>query len=377
MSAMMRYPPKTPVTLGASFVFATTLIGILLAVALRPGVATAQVSVAVVAPSIEGEVSPETAREVQDAVLAGIGPAAARTFAAAELEQARARLDAAGPPPADPDARLLEAARSLGAQALVRLRFGQAGQVYEVEAELLLTSDGRRLGSIAQSCQVCTWTEALATVARAGEGLRPSLPGIVAIATTPEGASLTIDGAAVAAAEPLALPPGRHRIEASLPEHATQSREVEVVSGARVEVQLALVPSPAVAPVVAPVAAPVVAPVAPDAAARARRARSLAIWGGVTAGLGVAALATGVVWLALEGRCEIGSQDIGGVCEYVYYNIWPQGLALTLVGAGLGVAAVVLFVMSRRARRAAPAVAPTVSAAGPDGGLAVGLAGRF
>lgn len=312
-----------------------------------PSFASAQVDVAIVGLTLEDEALAETSREVEEALAAGLRPTASRVFFLDEV-----RGD--GPTENDTgecveDTCNLHAAQRLGAQAAVRGRFSQLGQLYEIEAELVLARDGTRLGGTTLSCEACTFTEALETVRRAGQGLQPSMPGLVALTVTPTEASVTIDDEPVQLGSTLALAAGTHTIVAEADGATPLSRQITVVAGASSEVVLSLSSS-------SPMTEP--RPDRPGQRQPSGLGRSLQLWGWLSFGAALGALVPGVLWLGLEGRCALGSNIYyEGMCVDVYYT-WPQGLALTLVGTGLLTAAVALLIIHSRNRRRAASVRP-------------------
>lgn len=306
-------------------------------------VASAQVDVAIIDLALEDEAPSEASRAVEESLAAGLRPTASRVFFLDEVLNGVS----SGSAPAEcaEETCGLEAAQRLGAQAAVRGRFSQLGQLYEVEAELVLARDGTRLGGTTLSCEACTFTEALDTVRRAGQGLQPAMPGLVALTLTPPEASATIDDEPVQAGSTLALAAGTHTIVVEADGATPLSRQITVVAGASSEVVLSL--STSLPPTESGTDRPEPRP-------RSRLSRSPQLWGWLSFGAALGALVPGVLWLGLEGQCAIGSDDWNGICVDVY-STWPQGLALTLVGTGFLAAAVALLIVhSRNRRRAAP-----------------------
>lgn len=295
--------------------------------------AQAQVHVALTDLVMADEAPAEAQGEVIEALAAGFQPVATRLL---------------GPSAPVEDAH-----------ALVSGRFSQIGQLYEVSVELTLADSGDDLGAVSTTCEVCSWAEALDTVRRAAQGLRDALPGLLALSVSPREATVTIDAAQLTTLDgPIALSPGTHQLEVRSPGYRELSREVSIVAGARADLALSLEPTASSSPV----------------EGGELRGRALQISGWVLGGAAVASLVPGVLWLAFDGQCAIGSDYREGICVELY-DTWPQGLALTLVGVGLLSAAIPLLIVHARHDQRPPPVVPT--AAVMDGGVQLGVVGRF
>lgn len=320
-----------------------------LSIASLAGPAEAQVRLAVVSVELEGGDAPEARDSMASALSAGLRPAASLVIPPAEVER---RLSLAGElPPWDSPAWAAEAGRLLEVHALVRARVEQLEQHYVVEAELVLARDGSRLAATSLECAACTWSEALETMTRAGNGLETSLPGLLDVSVAPDGASVTVDGRPLDADGEDAVAPGPHVVAARATGHLPARQEVTVVAGGATAVRLTL--------------SPVAAAPAAERAARPGRGPWVAAW--VTGGAALAALVPGVLWLALDGRCPIDFHSTGaGTCPQVY-DLWPQGLALTAAGAALLATSVTLFALVAYGRRQTRAGAALVIGPGAEG----------
>lgn len=314
--------------------------------------AAAQVRVAFEDLSLEGDLAAEAAGPLGDAVREGLG-------AAAEA--------------ADPGA----------AEAWVGGRVSQLGQIYSVDLELRLAAEGAPTATATDGCDVCTWAEALDAARRAGAALAASLPGVLVLTVTPPGAALEVDGAPAEPGARLVLPLGAHRVVARLEGREPVEQTVSVEAGGLAEASLELPedgvevapPGGGSGPGPGPDPGPDPGGSAPPEALPGPSALAIAGW--VTAGGAVAALVPGVLWLALEGQCAIGSPTEQGLCRDVYYT-WPQGLALTALAVALGATSAILFGVdhARRRRETGSAQAAVVLVPGPSGAVAAVL-GRF
>lgn len=242
----------------------------------------------------------------------------------------------------------------VGARRFVRARVAASGGAYDVELELLAPDvEGGVVQRVERTCAVCTLREANDLVSRSVVELvnppRPEAPPPVKVAvrTSPEGATVSVDGTLVGRAPvELELEPGEHNFEATGPEGYAPLARRETVGGERADVHLEL---PRVAP--------------PPPAAPPPRASRFGAWKWAAAGGAVAALAAGVALVALDGKgtdCSAGRP-----CKSEYTTLAP-GLVAGGVGVGLGALAAWMFLSD----------APVVVA--PErGGVAVVVRGRF
>ncbi|HEY3234810.1 MAG TPA: PEGA domain-containing protein, partial [Polyangiaceae bacterium] len=79
------------------------------------------------------------------------------------------------------------------------------------------------------------------------EELRATLVAEVKLASSPAGASVTVDGKAQPGETPmtLKLQPGKHKLEIKAPAHQTEQLELDVKTGDHVDKQVTLTPTPA------------------------------------------------------------------------------------------------------------------------------------
>ncbi len=223
---------------------------------------------------------------------------------------------------------------TLGVSELVRAHVSVSGDSYEIDLELLSPkADGGLAGRVQRTCGVCTVGELMELVTGAaadlasGEAARTTTVEIVCRANGSDvSAEVTIDDQPRGVA-PFhgPLPAGRHTIVARLDGFATSTKEVEIVAGGgsqRIEISLA------------PAAALGVS----------SEERPFRAWKWVAAGGAVAAVATGVALLAMngDGTCA----DEGAECPMVYDTkaVGILGLSLGLLSGG---ASAWMFVQDR------------------------------
>jgi tetratricopeptide (TPR) repeat protein len=176
-------------------------------------------------------------------------------------------------------------------------------------------------------------------------------PGVLAIATEPAGAALTLDGVVLAERTPaqVELSPGQHTLSYSLTGYETGTETVALEPGIRQELTIALRPAAAL-----PVAAAAVA-----ATPKKAEPPMAAIW--ITGSLGAAGIITGTVlgFMALDAQSDFDSNPTEETAD--------RGERLALfadVGFGVGVmalatAAVLMFTSDEMEEEAAPDVVPS------------------
>jgi hypothetical protein len=148
----------------------------------------------------------------------------------------------------------------------------------------------------------------------------------------PAGAEVSVNGRPVGRlplSEPLRVAEGAAQIEARAPDRRPASSRIDAAGGATVTVTLelpVLSPPPAPAPVLMP--SPLV-----RAETSGPRWKS---WTGVSLlGVSAAALATGIVWLAIDGNPTCSAPS-GTVCQHLY-DTKTQGWLAIAAGAAAGV----------------------------------------
>lgn len=180
-------------------------------------------------------------------------------------------------------------------------------------------------------------TEQVATSKVRLSELRKSLPATVTIVSTPEGASVTVNGEAKPGVTPLTLelPAGTHQVALNLAGHDTTNVSVNAEGGVELEQQVTLAPT-----VVAPPPAPVT-----DAQPQPQ-AKSM-VPAIVTLGLGAAGLISGTVFgiMALNSKAKFKDDPTSDHADAAERNAliadMSFGIALTL-----GLTGVVLLTSS-------------------------------
>lgn len=204
-------------------------------------------------------------------------------------------------------------------------------EVYDREGKLLL--------SARESCTVCGFAEVETLVSSQAAALRGRLDALalegplLVVTTDPPHARVWLDGNEVGTA-PLELPmtAGRHRVRASLPGYVTAERVVDGAAGLRTHASMRLVEAPA-----------------------SRRAARLRAAGWSMFGVGAAALVVGPTLIAVHHRgdttrCSGDRIDADGDCAFRLTTRAP-GIAVTVVGAALVTAGLVLALHPRLGRR--------------------------
>ncbi len=155
-------------------------------------------------------------------------------------------------------------------------------------------------------------------------------PTTVTLRTKPGGARLRVDGDWIGRSpQVVELQPGTHELEVRLPDHSSQSRTIEVVSGVPLEEEFLLLP---------------------EERPPTRRIPMAAGWVPVSAGLGL--VVAGVTMIALDGnpyrgRCDGADVDVDGDCRFVH-DTRTIGIGLTAAGAAFTGAGVGVVVWARR-----------------------------
>ncbi|MCA9658729.1 MAG: PEGA domain-containing protein [Myxococcales bacterium] len=139
----------------------------------------------------------------------------------------------------------------IGVAYVVRSSFAAIDRDYALHLDLIDTRDGAAVASFDDRCSLCGLAEMRARTEAGAEGLLAPLrvdapaPSILAVATTPAGAEVTIDGEVIGAAPfERVMTPGRHRLEIRHPGHVGAVQEVSVVDGVRTELRVELTPTP-------------------------------------------------------------------------------------------------------------------------------------
>jgi hypothetical protein len=205
----------------------------------------------------------------------------------------------------------------------VTLRARRAG-----ENEAFATTSGR--------CDICGIAELEQLVASKADALRRRLatqelaPAVVAVTSTPAGATVWIDGRKVGTT-PFEgeVKPGPHEVEVEAPGHFGRLTRMTASRGVAERHHFALAPMPKRRVPVALAATSVV--------------------------LGIGAIAGGATMLALHGReidrrCGPDTRDADGDCQWVH-RTRGGGIAMTLAGVALAGTGVTLLLLERRRPR--------------------------
>lgn len=277
-------------------------------------------------------------------------------------------------PPAPCDAACLRALAADSADFVLTGSLSGEERIYTLVLELHDLASGESLTS-EQSCAPCGQSEVEElvegqTTALVGRALRLDItPARIEVVSRPAGAEVTLDGKVVGTTPlSLAMGPGPHEIRIHHPGFVELSREVVAVRGVSERWDADLRPNTTPTPT-------------PTEQPRARPTRALAIAGWTSLGVGVAALATGSTFLALNHRpyrtrCQGDDVDTDGLCRYRYDGV-PWGASLVAVGAAATITSAVLLgiVGKRRRERRGTSEGGVAFVAGP-GGAFVGLRWR-
>lgn len=296
-----------------------------------------------VAPTaFDGDTSSSDRVALHDAVSAGITRAG--------LEQVAVPL-----PDAPCDAACLaERGREAGVRWVLRATITSEDRLYAVLLEAHDARDGSVVASSRHPCEPCGRDEVRELIEREVAALGGRMarfdaaPAVLTIESVPSGASVLVDGEHVGTTPiEVRLGPGEHRIETQLPGYASQSRTIEAVPGVSERWNPRL-------------HADGTRPLAPEIDDAPRSREPLWPTGWALVGTGVASLAVGVTFLALNhrpyrSRCEGDDYDpANDLCRYRWESL-PQGVALTAIGGALIVTGAVLASVGRKRRRAAQA----------------------
>jgi len=245
--------------------------------------------------------------------------------------------------------------RATGAAFALRARVTVNDRDYVIRLELLTIKGGVVMATSEERCDLCGRGEVGTLVETQAALLRRQLedliqgPPVLVLTSQPSGALVYIDDELVGQT-PLERTSiaGTHIVRVVLEGYVSEQRQLALATGVRESIEVPLRRSP-----------------------RAIRRRSLG-WAGV--GVGIPAVAAGVVLLVLDGReirsdCSAGdrNQDLSGRCRFIYNTDWSGAVALAAGAAVIAVGATLLR-MNRPAKRTGRV---KLEAAG------LGLRGRF
>ncbi|MEZ4382373.1 MAG: PEGA domain-containing protein [Nannocystaceae bacterium] len=141
---------------------------------------------------------------------------------------------------------------TIGVAYVVRSSFAAIDRDYALHLELIDTRDGASVATFDDRCSLCGLAEMRGRTEAGAEGLLAPLraetpaPAILAVATTPAGGEVVIDGEPLGAAPfERVMTPGRHRLEVRLPGHVAVAQEVVVADGDRTQLRIELSALPA------------------------------------------------------------------------------------------------------------------------------------
>lgn len=182
------------------------------------------------------------------------------------------------------------------------------------------------------------------------DGIR-QVPGTLVVTTTPEGASVTIDGQTWDGETPLEVPiaPGEHLVTVNVEGYAPAFQEVEVGYDQRVEVDLTLELAPEEPQdevTEGPVVPPTTAPAVPEEEAAFQP--SAGVW--VATGVAAAGLVTGTVFGFLAMEAQASFDDTPSLDDKDDGERWALISDIGLgVAAAAGITAVALYFVEKRA----------------------------
>ncbi len=297
-------------------------------------------TVAIISAQISGDADPELRGQLQESVRKGLTMVG---YALVDNDTLRKALRGSELIDCTSTTCLQQISDKVGAKQFMKARVEASGAAYTVVLELL-DIEGTTVRSLDQSCAVCTINELNDMVAKVAREIitQPEVtPAPVMVLSRPQGAELQIDDKPAGPAPYRGkLAPGKHRVVAQLAGHAEVDRMVEVKEGTELQkFEIILTPLHHDEP----------KPLGPT--------RPYRVWKWVAGGGAVAALATGVVLISMDGNgtCSGANQE----CQNRYNT-----LAGGLVSAGVGIAAAAastwMFLRDRKDERAVTAaVAPT------------------
>lgn len=248
-------------------------------------------------------------------------------------------------------------AAATGASHIVRAIVEVVDRDYTVRVELYDGSDGTKIVSASDGCEICGVADVGGLIETQAATLRTKLdalasgPGSIVVSSDPEGAEVTLDGEPFGVT-PLDKPviPGDHVIRVSKDGYIAVQEKRTFVEGARESLSYELEKVPNRLP---------------------KRP-----WGWASLGIGIAAIGGGVGLTFLHdseyklgGRCTGENIDADGDCRYLHNTKW-YGVGLTLAGGALvtlGVAVLINTAKNPRKKAKAEAAVRQHLQVGPGG----------
>lgn len=226
---------------------------------------------------------------------------------------------------------------------LVVSRISVVDRNYEVELDIIDGRDGSLAASSSEGCQVCGLGEVEELVTKQAAALRQKVsalslePAQLAITSQPAQVRVFVDGNEIGKT-PLEheLEPGKHEIEARSPGYIPQKRTVDAVRGVSEKLTFDLLPEDEPAPV-------------GDEKASGLDWRVPTGW--ALLGVGVAAVAAGATFLAIDERpykaqCEGPDVDAFGNCRQ-RYNTLVHGASFTAAGGVFVISGAAMLISAR------------------------------
>ena len=244
-----------------------------------------------------------------------------------------------------------------GASHIVRAIVEVVDRDYTVRVELYDGSDGTKIVSASDGCEICGVADVGNLIETQAATLRTKLdalasgPASIVVRSDPEGAEVTLDGEPYGVT-PLDKPiiPGDHVIRVSKDGYISVQEKRTFVEGARESLNYELEKVPSRLP---------------------KRP-----WGWASLGVGIAAVGGGVALTflhdrpyRLQGRCTGENVDVDGDCRFLFNTKW-YGMGLSLAGGALvtlGVAVLITTAKNPRKKAEIEATARKHLQVGPGG----------
>lgn len=229
-------------------------------------------------------------------------------------------------------------AAQTGATHIVRAIVTVVDRDYTVRVELYDGSDGTKIVSATDGCEICGVADVGGLIETQAATLRTKLdalasgPASIVVSSDPEGAEVTLDGEPFGTT-PLEKPviPGDHVIRVSKDGYIAVQEKRTFVEGARESLNYELEKVPNRLP---------------------KRP-----WGWASLGIGIAAIGGGVglTFLhdrayTLKGRCTGENIDADGDCRYLHNTKW-YGMGLSLAGGALVTLGVAVLITTAKGTR--------------------------
>ncbi|MBC8069651.1 MAG: PEGA domain-containing protein [Deltaproteobacteria bacterium] len=215
----------------------------------------------------------------------------------------------------------------------VELHVVAGSRTFEIELRAYRPDQRDPYATAVGRCDICGIAELEQLVLSKADALRQRLasdeprPATILVTSEPSGAQVLIDGKAVGVTPYEGeVVPGAHQVELARKGYFGEHERVDATRGVRERVHASL-----------------------DALPRTGR-RTIA--GGITLGIGLAALAGGITMLALDGReiasrCDASQRDLDGDCRWIHRTM-AGGIIMTIAGSALATTGATLLIVDRR-----------------------------